>query len=311
MGKPDEYFPFQLESDPGEVGLTPRILRRACSAGCTTSEARTAPAPTSRCSCTASPTIGPRGPRSAGGAGAGTRPRRRPARRPARVRGIGEHEGSSGQPRRGRARHRAGRPPGLSDGPAGRALDGRVPRPGHGEQAPRRRHVGPPGRGRVLLGDPDGAEAVVQPDRPAQGGRGLPFAKRAGDVGPAGLRAHPPCCAGSTSCRSPCGASSPTRGRRTGRSSTARPRHAAAVVPAGRGRTGAGYRPEVEWQRIHCPLVAVFGEKDKLVPIADMVDLRRVCGHAETHLIDNCAHFPHVEMPELAYQYLFDGRAAR
>lgn len=75
-------------------------------------------------------------------------------------------------------------------------------------------------------------------------------------------------------------------------------------------QNGVGYRPDVEWRRIHCPLIAVFGVKDKLVPVEDMVALRRVCEQAETHLIDSCAHFPHVEMPELAFKYLFGARAA-
>ncbi|MEQ0557673.1 alpha/beta hydrolase [Amycolatopsis sp. NEAU-NG30] len=74
-------------------------------------------------------------------------------------------------------------------------------------------------------------------------------------------------------------------------------------------QNGADYRPEVRWRRIRCPLVAVFGVKDKLVPVADMVDLRRVCEHAETHLLDSCAHFPHVEMPERTYAFLFGGTA--
>jgi pimeloyl-ACP methyl ester carboxylesterase len=74
-------------------------------------------------------------------------------------------------------------------------------------------------------------------------------------------------------------------------------------------QNGLDHRPGVLWRRIRCPLVAVFGVKDKLVPVADMVDLRRVCEHAETHLLDSCAHFPHVEMPERTYAFLFGGRA--
>ncbi|WP_410672131.1 alpha/beta fold hydrolase [Amycolatopsis sp. cmx-4-68] len=75
-------------------------------------------------------------------------------------------------------------------------------------------------------------------------------------------------------------------------------------------QNGSDYDPDVEWSKIRCPVVGVFGEKDKLVPVADMVDLRRVCDGVETHLIDSCAHFPHVEMPHQAYDCLFGRRTS-
>lgn len=73
-------------------------------------------------------------------------------------------------------------------------------------------------------------------------------------------------------------------------------------------QNGIDYDPDVEWQKIHCPVVGVFGVKDKLVPVSDMVDLRRVCDSAEVHLLDSCAHFPQVEMPHRTYQLLLGGR---
>ncbi|WP_439378500.1 alpha/beta fold hydrolase [Amycolatopsis lexingtonensis] len=74
-------------------------------------------------------------------------------------------------------------------------------------------------------------------------------------------------------------------------------------------QNGSDYDPDVEWPKIRCPVIGVFGEKDKLVPVTDMVDLRRVCEGAETYLIDSCAHFPHVEMPHQAFEFLLGGRA--
>jgi pimeloyl-ACP methyl ester carboxylesterase len=68
---------------------------------------------------------------------------------------------------------------------------------------------------------------------------------------------------------------------------------------------GDHYDPFDRWSRIACPVFAVFGAQDKLVPPRDMTDLRRVQKHANAHLIDRCGHFAHVERPRETVELLF------
>ncbi|PRY43630.1 alpha/beta fold hydrolase [Umezawaea tangerina] len=61
------------------------------------------------------------------------------------------------------------------------------------------------------------------------------------------------------------------------------------------------------WSRIECPVHAVFGAQDKLVPPRDMTDLRRVRKDVHAHLVERCGHFAHVERPKETYRLLFPG----
>lgn len=62
-------------------------------------------------------------------------------------------------------------------------------------------------------------------------------------------------------------------------------------------RNGIHYDPYARWAAITCPIFAAFGDADRLVPPKDMANLRRVNSDARTEMIDDCAHFLHVERP--------------
>ncbi|MEC3975232.1 alpha/beta fold hydrolase [Amycolatopsis sp. H20-H5] len=70
-------------------------------------------------------------------------------------------------------------------------------------------------------------------------------------------------------------------------------------------QNGVDYDPYQQWSKIKCPIFAVFGAADRLVPPTDMVKLRSIHADAETFLVGDAAHFPHVERPHETLAGLF------
>lgn len=60
---------------------------------------------------------------------------------------------------------------------------------------------------------------------------------------------------------------------------------------------GDGYDANRQWARIQCPIWAVFGEKDHLVPQRDMVELRECQPTAHCSLLADTGHLLHIERP--------------
>ncbi len=66
-------------------------------------------------------------------------------------------------------------------------------------------------------------------------------------------------------------------------------RHAATNV--------VGYDPVARWREISCPVHAVFGRRDRLVAVPDRIRLGQVCPEADARVVDDAAHFLHIERP--------------
>jgi pimeloyl-ACP methyl ester carboxylesterase len=60
---------------------------------------------------------------------------------------------------------------------------------------------------------------------------------------------------------------------------------------------GHGYLPDEQWAKIECPIWAVFGDKDKLVPQHDMDRLRRCQPSANCETVADVGHLMHIERP--------------
>lgn len=60
---------------------------------------------------------------------------------------------------------------------------------------------------------------------------------------------------------------------------------------------GPGYDADQRWARIKCPIWAVFGDRDRLVPPPDMERLRRCQPTAKSTMLADSSHMMHVERP--------------
>jgi pimeloyl-ACP methyl ester carboxylesterase len=60
---------------------------------------------------------------------------------------------------------------------------------------------------------------------------------------------------------------------------------------------GNGYTADEQWARISCPIWAVFGEKDKLVPARDMRRFAICQPGAVSSVVRDAGHLMHVERP--------------
>jgi pimeloyl-ACP methyl ester carboxylesterase len=60
---------------------------------------------------------------------------------------------------------------------------------------------------------------------------------------------------------------------------------------------GHGYLPDEQWAKIKCPIWAVFGDKDKMVPRQDMDRLRRCQPSANCETVADAGHLMHIERP--------------
>lgn len=61
--------------------------------------------------------------------------------------------------------------------------------------------------------------------------------------------------------------------------------------------SGADYDADEQWSKIKCPIIAVFGDKDRLIPRVDMIRLLKCQPTAKCRLIDDSGHLLHVERP--------------
>ncbi|HEX5403661.1 MAG TPA: alpha/beta hydrolase [Pseudonocardiaceae bacterium] len=72
------------------------------------------------------------------------------------------------------------------------------------------------------------------------------------------------------------------------------------INPAGLMLTAAngdGYDANKQWAQAKCPIWAVFGDKDKLVPQQDMAELGRCQPGAHCSTISDVGHLLHIERP--------------
>ncbi len=60
---------------------------------------------------------------------------------------------------------------------------------------------------------------------------------------------------------------------------------------------GAGYDPDKQWSQIKCPITAVFGENDRLVPHQDMMRLLECQPLASCKIVSDGGHLLHIEWP--------------
>ena len=60
---------------------------------------------------------------------------------------------------------------------------------------------------------------------------------------------------------------------------------------------GHGYAADEQWAKIKCPIWAVFGDKDKLVPQQDMERFLRCQPRATCSTINDVGHLMHIERP--------------
>lgn len=60
---------------------------------------------------------------------------------------------------------------------------------------------------------------------------------------------------------------------------------------------GAGYDADKQWSEIECPIWAVFGKGDRLVPQRDMARLLRCQPQANCRTVDDVGHLMHIERP--------------
>ena len=60
---------------------------------------------------------------------------------------------------------------------------------------------------------------------------------------------------------------------------------------------GPGYNADVQWGKIRCPIFAVFGDKDRLVPPKDLARLLKCQPRAKCRTIKDAGHLLHLEWP--------------
>ena len=60
---------------------------------------------------------------------------------------------------------------------------------------------------------------------------------------------------------------------------------------------GPGYDADRQWGKIRCPIVAVFGDKDHLVPQADLMRLVECQPRAKCSTLADSGHLMHIEWP--------------
>lgn len=65
-------------------------------------------------------------------------------------------------------------------------------------------------------------------------------------------------------------------------------------------RNGFRYRPGMSWSGVNCPIWAVYGAADRLVPTADARRLLADIPHARINVLPDASHLVHVEQPEAA-----------
>jgi pimeloyl-ACP methyl ester carboxylesterase len=54
-----------------------------------------------------------------------------------------------------------------------------------------------------------------------------------------------------------------------------------------------------EWRSISCPTLLVWGEEDRVVPVADGERLAELIGQAELRVFAGCGHNPQFELPDV------------
>lgn len=57
------------------------------------------------------------------------------------------------------------------------------------------------------------------------------------------------------------------------------------------------------------PIAAIWGERDRMVPLSDAEILERVVPSAQIHLLPGCGHMPMIERPE-AFAHLLSRLAS-
>lgn len=67
---------------------------------------------------------------------------------------------------------------------------------------------------------------------------------------------------------------------------------------------GDGYDADRQWAKIHCPIWAVFGDKDRLVPQRDMVRLLECQPSADCSTVEDVGHLLHIERPAAVLEAL-------
>ncbi|HVV18158.1 MAG TPA: alpha/beta hydrolase [Pseudonocardiaceae bacterium] len=60
---------------------------------------------------------------------------------------------------------------------------------------------------------------------------------------------------------------------------------------------GHGYDADAQWAKVRCPIRAVFGAQDRVVPRADMAELSRCQPTADSSVIPDAGHLMHIERP--------------
>jgi pimeloyl-ACP methyl ester carboxylesterase len=60
---------------------------------------------------------------------------------------------------------------------------------------------------------------------------------------------------------------------------------------------GHGYDADAQWAKVRCPIWAVFGARDRVVPLPDMAELLRCQPTADTRVIADAGHLLHIERP--------------
>ena len=65
-------------------------------------------------------------------------------------------------------------------------------------------------------------------------------------------------------------------------------------------RNGFRYRQGMSWSRVGCPVWAVYGAADRLVPAADSRRLSADIPHAQVSVLADASHLVHVEQPHAA-----------
>jgi pimeloyl-ACP methyl ester carboxylesterase len=60
---------------------------------------------------------------------------------------------------------------------------------------------------------------------------------------------------------------------------------------------GHGYDAYAQWAKVRCPIWAVFGAKDRVVPRPDMDELSRCQPTADSSVIADAGHLMHIERP--------------
>ena len=60
---------------------------------------------------------------------------------------------------------------------------------------------------------------------------------------------------------------------------------------------GSGYNANKQWSKIRCPIWATFGDKDRMVPQADMFRFLRCQPAAKCSTLKDSSHLHHIERP--------------